>query len=107
MKPTAIQLELEREALWASRALSHISSQNPDAVTEALLDLLHQLNEQEVQHRAEHPAAQLLVALLAEQAGLQFHWPSAAERSCRSAISRYRAAATCIELNATTTPASQ
>lgn len=106
MSTTEVHADLEREARWASRALSLRNTRDANAICTALIETLDQLRQQEVPHRAEHPAAQLLIGGLAELAGLQFHWPAGAELQCRSAMARYRAASTCIELTTTATTTS-
>lgn len=90
---------LEQEASWASRSLAHTQSQDANALAQTLLTTLEELRHADVTQRCEHPAAQLLIGQLAELAGLQFHWPAAAEFQCRQMVARYRAASTCIELH--------
>lgn len=66
------------EDQWASKALSAASCRDASATTSFLADLLKQLQASGYasDEAIEHPAAALLVAQLAELAGLHFHYPS-------------------------------
>jgi hypothetical protein len=46
--------------------------------------------------RSSNPAATVLIAQLAECAGLQFHWPAADEVRCRQLIQQFRAESSCL-----------
>jgi hypothetical protein len=90
--------ELEREAAWASRSLCHCENRDPNTLTIALLTTLDELRQADIPHRAEHPSARLLIAELAELAGLNFQWPTDAEQQCRFAVTRFRAESSCIAI---------
>lgn len=89
---------LQQHATWASRALALRDSRDANAVSQALLTTLEELRLANAVHRCEHPASQVLIGTLAEMAGLQFRWPSAADHQCRQYLAKHRAASSCIEL---------
>jgi hypothetical protein len=92
---------LEQQARWAATALA-LSEQprDPRSLTAELQRLLAELDSAGISHICEHPSAQVLIGHLAEAAGLQFHWPAAADYQCRQLVARQRAASSCIELSA-------
>lgn len=75
------------DADWASLALA-IASCAADGQSEAVLHALLRTMREMTQAGMEpdvihsHPVFTLMVAHLAELAGLQFHWPIAAEERC-------------------------
>lgn len=87
---------LPTEAALASRALALENQRAPLVVLHALQIALTELEQAGIDGQCEHPACQVLIAQLAELAGLQFHWPRDAVNRCVQIVATERAKSTCL-----------
>ncbi len=89
---------LEQRAAWASRTLALQEERDPNRIADALLRTLQEMASAGLDRhmRSSNPATTVLIAQLAECAGLQFHWPAADEVCCRQLIQQFRAESSCL-----------
>lgn len=94
---TTTRIPLEKQARWAETALQHSNATHPCDVIQPLNQLLTEISVYSA-HPGEHPAAKLLIGVMAECAGLNFTWPSDAQEACMRLRREHRAESRRLEI---------
>jgi hypothetical protein len=95
-KMDATALDLTTEAAWCTDALSVQNASNPSGVAHSFAALCEQMHQAGLSTSAiaDHPAAVLFAAKLADLMGLDYHWPRHAEEKAMAVIRRHEAKTT-------------
>jgi len=82
--------DLSVEAAWCRDALSVQNASNPSGVAHGFARLCEQMHQAGMSTSAiaDHPAAVLFAAKLADLTGLDYHYPRAAEEKAAGVIRR-------------------
>lgn len=93
MDPTSPDAFLVTEARWCADALAVQNACNPSGIAHSFAALCEQMHAQGLSTTAiaDHPAAQLYAAKLADLCGIDIHWPIAAEQRANTLIRRAEA----------------
>jgi hypothetical protein len=86
-------LDLTSEAAWCRDALSVQNASNPSGIAHGFARLCEQMHQAGLSTSAiaDHPAAMLFAAKLADICGLDYHWPRQAEEKAQAVIRRHEA----------------